>query len=121
MSTLIAFVHVLFWLLVAHAVTDYALQPGEMSQYKRRPLPIDRKASSAHIPAWFPVLAAHALINAGGVALATSSVSLGMAEGVAHFCIDYNKSQGRLSDTTDQVLHGLSKLLWAALYMFSAL
>jgi hypothetical protein len=55
--------------LVGHAVADYPLQGDFL--------------------AWTQALAAHALIHAGAVALATGSAALGVPEFACHAAIDY--------------------------------
>ena len=102
-------VTVFFWLLVGHAVADYGLQTGFLSQAKR----------PGGVPGfpWYEAMSAHCLIHAGAVALATGSVVLGIAEFCAHFAIDYAKCRGRTSTTEDQTLHVACKILWVVLLM----
>jgi len=64
---------------------------------------------------WYQCLMAHALIQAGGVALVTGSVLLGGLEAIAHFGIDYLKCRGAFSYNIDQALHVACKVAWMAL------
>lgn len=98
----------LFWMLVAHALADYPLQGDFLAKAKSRQAPI------TGVP-WWQALGAHALIHAGGVALVTGSVWLGLMEFAAHFAIDDAKCKGRLSFNQDQGLHIVCKVLWAAI------
>lgn len=93
----------LFWLLVAHALCDFPLQGDYLSRTK----------NAVTGPAEWPIsLAAHSLIQGGGVALVTGSVGLGLAEAVAHAVIDHLKCSNRFSYTVDQTLHVVCKLVW---------
>lgn len=114
----------LFWLLVAHSLCDYPLQGEYLAAAKRR--------NSGHSTPWWIALTAHSLIHAGAVALITGSIALGLAEFVAHWCIDYSKcahwfdglNPGRFYQqrtlaqaekrafTIDQALHVGCKVAW---------
>ena len=101
-------ISILFWLLVSHAVCDYPLQGDFLARGKNHKSPIDG------VP-WWVCLSAHAMIHAGGVAIVTGSVLLGLCEFVAHCVIDFCKCQGCFSFKTDQSLHLLCKILIAVL------
>jgi hypothetical protein len=100
-----------FWLLVAHVVCDYPLQGDFLARGKnvRNPIP--------SVP-WWQCLAAHALIQGGGVALATRRPDLGALEFCFHWCIDYLKCCGKIGFNTDQALHVGCKLLWVLIVTF---
>lgn len=97
--------HTLFWLLVAHALCDFPLQNDYLARAKN---PWGGHAE------WPWCLAAHSVIQGGGVALVTGSVSLGLAEAVCHAAIDTLKCAGRISYSSDQLLHVSCKLAWVA-------
>lgn len=95
-----------FWLMVGHAIADYLLQS----------LGVNHDKNPNKAPAmWIYAMSAHCLANAGAVALATGSVTLGVYEFVAHFFIDLSRCDGDTSRAVDQGLHIACKLLWAAL------
>lgn len=100
----------LFWLLVAHALCDYPLQNDYLARAK--------SAWGGHAE-WPFALAAHALIQGGGVALVTGSVGLGIAEAVAHAVIDNLKCAGRITYAADQALHVACKLVWVGIAVVS--
>jgi hypothetical protein len=101
---------VLWRLLIAHAVTDYALQSLFMAEHKAPGSPrVDGEA------VWPWILAAHALINAGGVLLVTGSPGLSALEAVLHGLIDYGKGRRAYGFHADQALHLATKILIAAL------
>jgi hypothetical protein len=100
--------NLLFWLIVSHAVCDYPLQGDFLARGKNHKNPIPG------IP-WWHCLLAHALIHGGGVALATGSVPLGIAEVVIHCAIDYGKCDGRYGMHVDQALHIICKVAWFAI------
>lgn len=107
------FVPMLFWLLVAHALTDYVWQPERMVITKGT---FGNSAGCrAEYGPWWWWMGAHGMINAGGVAMVTGSVGLGLAEGLVHIAADTAKCTKRLTANQDQVIHLLSKLLWAGL------
>jgi hypothetical protein len=106
----------IFAMLVGHAVCDYPLQGDFLARGKnhRAPLP--------GVP-WQIILTAHALIHAGAVGLITGSMWLAVAELAWHFIIDFSKSEGWFGDgarafTTDQALHVVCKIAWAAIVIY---
>lgn len=105
-----------FWyLLVGHAVADYALQSEAMARGKNwnntTPVPQGQKPQIC----WYYWLAAHALIHGGAVTIVTQSILLGIAETVLHFVIDCLKCAGITSINEDQLAHILCKVLWVSL------
>lgn len=109
------FIELAFWLLVGHAVADYALQTQYISAAKSRHTP-----EGEYI--WFWILFMHATIHGGMVAYATGYVWLGLAEIVAHMWIDYSKNEGRFgrgakAHLIDQGLHVLCKIVWAIIVL----
>jgi hypothetical protein len=102
----------MFWMLVGHAIADFALQTHELSSTKRR-------TSAGEMP-WQVALSAHSAIHAGSVALVTGSVFLGTLELLAHSLIDFAKCEGFLGEGrqamwTDQLLHVACKAMWISL------
>ena len=100
----------LFLLLAGHALGDYAFQSDFLAEAKNRHTEIGR----AH---WVAALPAHALIHGALVFAVTGSVTLGLAETVAHGVIDWCKIEGRIGFYLDQSLHVLCKLLWLVLVL----
>jgi hypothetical protein len=101
---------VLWQLVIAHAVTDYALQGRFMAEHKTPDAPrLDGET------VWPWILAAHARINAGGVLLITGSPVLSAVEAVLHGLIDYGNGRRAYGFHADQALHVATKLLIAAL------
>ena len=98
-------VHVFLALAACHALCDYPLQGDFLARGKNYTNPIPG------IP-WWQCMAAHALIQAGGVALATGSLALGIAEFVTHFIIDHVKCAGLIGFNEDQALHMETKIIW---------
>ena len=101
------YLHLLFWLLVGHALCDYPWQGDFLAQAKNH-----THAIGMHC--WKLALPSHAMIHAGAVTLITGSYSLGMLEFVAHGVIDFLKSDNRLTFTQDQLLHVLCKWMYVA-------
>lgn len=98
----------LFKMLCIHALCDYPLQ-GEFLARGKDPYTPHAGVS------WYQCLAAHALIQGGGVMVATGSPALGVAETIAHAAIDYGKCAGKFGYNTDQALHVGCKVLWAVI------
>jgi hypothetical protein len=92
-------------LLAGHAFGDFGLQNDYVSSAK--------SAFGKHAE-WPWVLAGHALIHGGIVALVTGVWWLGLLEALAHAVIDHNKCAGRLSYSADQLLHLGCKGCWLA-------
>lgn len=100
--------NLLFLMLAWHALADYPLQGDFLAKAKNESAPIPG------VP-WYQALAAHSMIHAGGVAVITGSVILGMCEAVAHFAIDRAKCRGMIGFNLDQALHVGCKALWTVL------
>lgn len=111
---------ILWWLLVGHAVADFALQSEAMAKGKNR----NRKPDFAQVPpgakyqpTWHYWLTSHALIHGGAVALATGIWWIGLLEAVAHWIIDFGKCENLYGIHVDQALHISCKIAWFALVL----
>jgi hypothetical protein len=102
------FTSILFLLLVWHALADYPLQGDFLAKAKNPIAPLPG------VP-WWQALLAHAFIHAGGTALVTGSLILGLYELVAHAVIDYAKCRDWVSFNMDQTLHVACKVVWTML------
>jgi hypothetical protein len=96
-----------FWLIVAHAVCDYPLQGDFLAKGKNHRFPLPG------VSPWI-CLFAHAAIHAGGVALVTGHVTLGVIELILHIAIDRMKVNGWFGFESDQLLHVLCKCVYVA-------
>lgn len=97
-------------LVIGHALCDFPLQSAWMATAKsHRHAPIPGEVI------WPGVLGAHCALHAGAVWLVTGSVVLAAAEFIAHFVIDYLKSDGRLTFNQDLALHICCKVVWVGL------
>lgn len=92
-------------LLAGHAAADYPLQGDFLAKAKNRANPIPG------VP-WYHGLLPHAAIHGGFVGVITGSLTLGVAEFIAHCVIDDSKCMGRISYNQDQALHVACKVLW---------
>lgn len=106
-----------FAFCIGHSLADFPLQGDFLAHGKNRhakPVPL---ASCAPAPRylWVYCLTAHALIHAGFVWAISGKVSLGLAEFIAHWVIDFAKCEGKTSFAMDQLLHVLCKVVWIAL------
>lgn len=104
----------LFLLLCGHAVADYALQDATMIT-KKNPRRVKPRGwiPDSHGPWWWTMLA-HSLINGLAVYLACGSIICAIAETIIHFTSDTLKCAGHLSTNSDQIIHIICKLVWAA-------
>lgn len=107
-----SFIAVLFGLIAAHFICDYAFQPTAMyigkNQLKGEPY--------AGINWWY-WLTAHSMSHAVAVALVTRNVYLGLAEFVAHWAIDWAHSKKYIGLHFEQALHLFCKLTWALIIL----
>ena len=105
---------VFFALLVGHAVCDYPLQAGPMASEKcrRSTTPLQRS-----VP-WYYWLSAHAVIHGGAVGWITGSPSLGLAEAVVHWLIDFGKCEDWFGIHVDQALHVGCKVVWCVVIAY---
>ena len=106
--------HLLYWLLIGHAVADYALQIPFKSP-RRNP---ETYPDSIYGPWWWGMLA-HSAINGAFVSLLTGNIAYGMVETVLHFLLDWAKCLGKINAVEDQAGHILSKVLVAGFYVVS--
>lgn len=106
--------YILFLMLMAHAVCDFALQSDWMAKAKASIV------QSAGLPWWY-VMAMHCLINAAGVYAVAAYVGvsaplcamLAALEYIAHFATDATKRRLYISAISDQAFHVVAKAAWA--------
>ena len=103
-------------LAIGHAIADFPLQGLFLSEAKNRHGDLSNYFKN-EMPrgVWIHALTAHSLIHAGAVWLITGSVVLALIELVLHWVIDFAKCEGWTGFNTDQLLHYLCKLSYAAL------
>lgn len=101
----------LFLLYCGHFLCDFALQSDWMAKAKN-PF-VDGVFKNNDI--WLTVLIAHSMIHAGATLLISGSTTGAIIVLVTHIVIDYLKCAGKMSFSTDQVLHLAVMLLVAAL------
>lgn len=102
------YTHILALLIFGHALADYPLQGEFLAKAKNRMAPIPG------FP-WWQALTAHAVIHAGTVYIITSNLFLGVAELIAHWITDDLKCRGKIDLNTDQAIHIICKIIWAAI------
>lgn len=100
--------HILFYLIAAHALFDFPLQGEAVAINKNRNLKTELQK---HVP-WFYWMGAHSLCHGLAVAVITNCVWFGLAETIAHFVIDFGKCEQKYSIHIDQALHILCKIVW---------
>ena len=105
----------LFLLLAAHALCDFALQGEVMGKGKSRRRALEVAAEQGgEFPPWIYWLGAHGLIHGGAVAILTGSTWLGSIEALLHCAIDHAKCEGKLNFHQDQALHVICKIVYVA-------
>lgn len=104
-------IQILFYLIVAHFLCDFALQSETMAIEKN---PKSGTALQKAVP-WYWWLSSHAFIHGGAVAVVTNNVWLGLFEVAAHWCIDLGKVHGKYSIAIDQALHLFLKFIYVCL------
>jgi hypothetical protein len=109
----------LFFLLAAHALMDYALQTDSIATCK---CPDSENPVSKAVP-WYYWLTAHAVLHGAAVGIVlrwfgfdwNAVAVLAVAETAAHWLTDYGKCRKWYSIAVDQSLHVSCKLVWFAL------
>lgn len=113
------YLEVLFALLLGHYLCDFSLQSDAIASGKNFRKRIDpSKVPPGQKPdrtVWLHYLTGHAAVHAIPVWFVTGSVELAAAELVAHWFIDLGKCANLYGIKTDQGMHILCKVLWAAL------
>jgi hypothetical protein len=104
---LLPFLNLLALLCMAHFLGDFGLQSDRMALEKC-------PGCSGSVP-WQWWLSGHGAIHGLLVGLITGQPLLGLAEWGLHCLIDLGKCRRRYSMSTDQGLHLLCKVMWAAL------
>lgn len=105
------FFDVFILLVLAHFITDYALQGAVMDISKNR-----RTVTGKTM--WRNALPAHCAINAAGVVMITFNPLIGVGEFIAHGLTDFLRTEGRYNFHIDQAIHIGTKLIWAGLASF---
>jgi len=103
------------YLIMGHALADFALQSEAMATGKNFKRPIDlSKIPPGQTPmvVWPYWMASHCLIHGGIVALITGSITLGIVEAAAHWWIDCTKCMNITGIHADQALHVFCKVAW---------
>lgn len=117
-----ALIELFFYLLVGHAVADFALQPDSMGKGKNRNRKIDRSAippGQKYVACWPYWLTAHALVHGGAVAVITGVWWLGLIETAAHWTIDFCKCDNKITVHQDQSLHIGCKIVYLPLLLIT--
>jgi len=107
---------VLYYLLISHALCDFALQTDSMAKGKNRHNTVVPPLGQKFVPCWQYWLTAHSLIHAGGVSLITGSISAGIFEAVTHWIIDFIKCDNWTNPHIDQGLHLIVIILIAIIW-----
>jgi hypothetical protein len=114
----------LFYLLAAHALVDFAGQSDRMAASKsRRTAPPEPGAAP-----WYFWLTAHAVLHGAAVGLVVrlfgyewyNVIGFALAETAAHWAIDFGKTERLYGVHLDQVLHILCKIAWWLLLVYVA-
>lgn len=100
------------YLLMGHAVADFALQSSDMAQGKNRNRKTTPPPGAKYQPTWHYWLSAHSLIHGAAVTIITGVWWLGLAETICHWLIDFGKCDNLYGIHTDQWLHIGCKVLW---------
>lgn len=118
-------VALIFYLLVVHALMDYALQTDTIATCKCRSC--DSAVAKA-VP-WYYWLTAHAGLHGAAVGVVVRWFGFGwnavailaIAETIIHWIIDFGKCEKCYGIDVDQALHVACKLLWFTLLVTGTL
>lgn len=103
------FVYLLAYLIGIHYLCDFPLQGDFIARYKAR------WVNDGPNDFWVHCLVAHCAIHSLGVLLITGDLLASLIMFASHALIDFLKCEGKLSFTTDQLLHLLVIVLIAVL------
>jgi hypothetical protein len=106
-ATVPAALNLLLLLAMGHFLGDFALQSDRMA--------LEKCPQARGVLPWGWWMAAHGGIHGFLVAVLTGVPLLGLAEWVAHVCIDLGKCRRLYRIGIDQALHLACKLIWVAL------
>ena len=105
----------LFALIICHAFADFVFQSDSMAKGKNRHYKTTPPPNAKFTPSWMYWLSAHALVHGGVVWLITGNAWLGVAETIAHWCIDFGKCENWYGIHSDQSVHIVCKIIWSIL------
>lgn len=109
----------IFRMLIAHAVADFALQSTDMAKGKNRNRkPENIPPGQKYTPCWPYWMASHSLIHGGAIYIATGSLTCGIIETVAHAAIDFAKCENWTGPHIDQFLHLLCKAAYIPIIIY---
>ncbi len=108
--------HLLFFLIAAHWLMDFALQPDPMAVCKCRRANHPLKA----VVPWYYWLTSHAFVHGGTVGVVVRwcgfdwnvAVALALAETVIHWVVDFGKCENWYGLAADQAMHIVCKIVW---------
>jgi len=103
---------IFFKLLIGHAFGDFVFQSEWMAKHKNRNRSSIPPPGQKQQTVWVYVLTSHALVHGGIVWLLTGNMWLGLAETIAHWCIDFGKCENWYGIHMDQWLHFACKCVW---------
>lgn len=98
----------LFAFVIGHALADFPLQGEFLAMRKNHRIPLPKGDPSPRT-LWIYCLSAHCFIHAGFVWIISGLAVLAIAEFVAHWLIDFAKSEGWTNFHVDQGLHIVCK------------
>lgn len=107
---LYTFAVTLFMLVAVHFCADFPMQGPYLSETKN---PWGK--NNVH---WQVSMLAHVTIHGFGVFLVTGCLALAVLEMAYHAFIDLFKCKGMIGFNTDQLLHLVCKVWWAAFYVY---
>lgn len=103
-------------LFAGHAFADFPLQTDFIARGKNRNRPPQNiPPGQKPMTVWPYMLTAHATIHGTFVGIITGIWWLGIAEAVAHWCIDFGKCENWYGIHADQIMHYVAKACWLSI------
>jgi len=111
----------IFLMICGHALADFSLQTEWQATNKNRHVrdKFTPEQQKSMLVIWPWLLTAHSLVHGLMVFLILQRLDLAIAETVVHWLIDFGKNEGWYNFHVDQVLHLLSKFVWAGVVHFA--
>jgi hypothetical protein len=114
------FIQNLFLLICGHAIGDFSLQTEWTAFNKNRHVrdKFTEVQKKTMLVIWPWLLSAHALTHGLIVFVVLNRLDLAILESAVHWFVDFGKNEGWYNFHTDQLIHLLTKLLWASVVHF---
>lgn len=113
----------IFLMFCGHALADFSLQTEWQALNKNRHVrdSFTPEQKRTMLVIWPWLLTAHALVHGLMVYIILQRLDLAIAETVVHWIIDFGKNERWYNFHVDQVLHLITKIVWAQIVYWGSI